>query len=108
MGCKGSFTNGDDLCLQQNHCGRYVPLAADRAIDIEFTEYPLSEIRSQTNINYQIEKRDGIAVMYPSMGIREQTMGGYADSGPTCGKVFKDVTCFDVDRYVYDLSLIHI
>ena len=102
MGCKGSFTNGDGLCEQENHCGRYVPEAADRAIDIEFTEYPLSEIRSQTNINYQIEKRDGVAVMYPSMGISEQTGGGFAASGPTCGKVYKDVNCAFVDRYVYD------
>ena len=102
MGCKGSFTNGDGLCEQENHCGRYVPAAADRAIDIEFNEYPLSEIRSQSNINYQIEKRDGVAVMYPSMGIREQTGGGFADSGPTCGKVYKDVNCAFVDRYVYD------
>ena len=54
MGCKGSFTNGDGLCEQENHCGRYVPAAADRAIDIEFNEYPLSEIRSQSNINYQM------------------------------------------------------
>ncbi|AON99098.1 hypothetical protein LIS111010_083 [Synechococcus phage S-RIM2] len=101
MGCKSSFTNGDGLCEQENHCGRYVPDVADRKVDVDFTEYPLSPIRSSGS--YQIEKRDGIAVMYPSLGISADPVSGtFPNDGGQCGKVFKVAPCELFDRLVFD------
>ena len=101
MGCKGSFTNGDGFCEQENHCGRYVPDAADRKVDVDFTEYPLSPIRSSGS--YQIEKRDGIAVMYPSVEISADPVSGtFPNDGGQCGKAFKVAPCLFFDRLVFD------
>lgn len=100
MGCKSNFTRQGTPCYQSNHCDIFVPTSADQKVTTEFTEYPESPIRN-SNINYQIEKRDSIAVMYPSFGVT-LTDGSPPSAGGTCGKVFRTVNCSGVDRYYYD------
>jgi len=100
VGCKSNFTRQGTPCYQSNHCEIFVPPSADQKVTTEFTEYPVSPIRD-SGINYQIDKRDSIAVMYPSFGVT-LTDGSAPDSGATCGKVFRTVGCTSVDRYYYD------
>ena len=100
MGCKSNFTRQGTPCYQSNHCDIFVPPSANQKVTTEFTEYPESPIRN-SNINYQIEKRDSIAVMYPSFGVT-LTDGSPPSAGGTCGKVFRTVNCSSVDRYYYD------
>ena len=101
MGCKTNYTRQSNLCDQTDHCGRFVPEVADQSVTTEFTEYPLSPIRD-SSINYQINKRDSIAVMYPSVPISEDDGGAISMSGNLCGKVYRTVNCSDADRYYYD------
>ena len=103
MGCKSNYSSGESSpCFRTNHCSTYVPLPVDQATTVEFREYPLSEIRN-SSINYQIDKRDSVAVMHESIALPAVSGGGLPPaSGATCGKVFRPATCFDVSQWVYD------
>ena len=71
MGCK----NQGDVCDTTDHCQQYVPLPADQKVTVEFTEYPVPDLRS-SNINFNMPRRDGIAVMYPSLPVTTNTRTG--------------------------------
>ena len=97
MGCK----NQGDVCDTTDHCQQYVPLPADQKVTVEFTEYPVPDLRS-SNINFNMPRRDGIAVMYPSLAVTTNTRtGGTPSSAAICGKASRTVSCFGADEYYY-------
>lgn len=103
MGCKTNYSSGESSpCFRTNHCSVNVPLPVDQATTVEFREYPLAEIRN-SSINYQIDKRDSVAIMHPSIALPAVSGGGSPPaSGATCGKVFRPATCFNISQWVYD------
>ena len=76
MGCKTKYSSGgNDPCFRTNHCSVNVPLPVNQATTVEFREHPLADFRD-SSINYQIDRRDSIAIMHPSIALPAVSGGG--------------------------------
>lgn len=113
MGCK---TSGD-LCegfggVSSDHCFRYRP--PNDGVTFEFTEYPPYQIRGSS---YNIPDREANAVMYPSIQVCTDEVGGTTEpEGANCGKVSVASPCtsfgadnctLHYDYYPTELSFDH-
>ena len=104
MGCKTKYSSGESSpCFRTNHCSVNVPLPVNQATTVEFREHPLAVFRN-SNTNYQIDRRDSVAIMHESIALPAVPAGGGSPpaSGAICGKVFRSAGCVNISRWVYD------
>lgn len=100
MGCKTRYPYRGTPCYQSDHCDFSIP--PNPPVTVTFEEYPVADIR-KGSYNYQLDKRDAVAVMYPSISAALDSETGLpSDSAANCGKVFKDITCTSSSRYYFD------